>query len=173
MCPRPRPQRGRASFADERYWDHTGRRPKARSTLRHTPTRPGSTCKLLVPRKKVGCESGCAWRYSSTSSNFCAASTGPPKTQSDDNNPVTAIEIVDHGCRLSSRGNLYILTDARIDAELISYQISVDPIEKELCPPLVSREVRRRSVIPPNDCCVELAPKGDAIHDWVRRGLDF
>ena len=87
----------------ERYWDHTGRRPKARSTLRHTPTRPGSTCKLLVPRKKVGCESGCAWRYSSTSSNFCAASTGPPKTQSDDNNPVTAIEIVDHSCRLSRR----------------------------------------------------------------------
>jgi hypothetical protein len=42
------------------------------------------------------------------------------------------------------RGNLNILSEARIHApELISHRISVDPIDEELRPSLVSREVRR------------------------------
>src|SRR6202049_4194678 len=46
-------------------------------------------------------------------------------------------------CGLNS-GNLNILSEARIHApELISDQVSVDPIEEVLCSSLVSREVRR------------------------------
>lgn len=68
----------------------------------------------------------------------------PASRRSDDNNPVTAIDVVDDSGRLNSRGNLDILSDARINApELISHQISIHPIEEELCPSLVSREVRR------------------------------
>jgi hypothetical protein len=76
-------------------------------------------------------------------------------------------------CGLNS-GNLNILSEARIHAsELISDQVSVDPIEEVLCPSLVSREVRRWCVIPPDDCFVELVPKGDAIHDLGSSQLDF
>jgi hypothetical protein len=64
--------------------------------------------------------------------------------RSDDSNPVTAIGAVDESCRLNSRGNLNILSEAWIHVpELISYRISVSPIDEELCPSLVSREVRR------------------------------
>jgi hypothetical protein len=46
-------------------------------------------------------------------------------------------------CGLNS-GNLNILSEARIHTpELISDQVSVDPIDEVLCSFLVSREVRR------------------------------
>jgi hypothetical protein len=58
--------------------------------------------------------------------------------------PVPAVGAVDESCRLNSRGNFDILSGAWINApELISYRISVNPIDEELCPSLVSREVRR------------------------------
>src|ERR1700730_17438413 len=64
--------------------------------------------------------------------------------RADISNTVTAVGAVDESCRLSSRGNLNILSEARIHApELISHQINGDPIEEELCQSLVSREVRR------------------------------
>jgi len=66
------------------------------------------------------------------------------RRRSDDSNTVTAVGAVEESCRLNSRGNLNILSEARIHApELISHQVSVDPMEEELCPSLVSREVRR------------------------------
>jgi hypothetical protein len=64
--------------------------------------------------------------------------------RSDDSNPVTAVGAGDESCRLNSRGNFNILSEAWIHApELISDRISVNPIDEELCPSLVSREVRR------------------------------
>jgi hypothetical protein len=64
--------------------------------------------------------------------------------RSDDSNPVTAVGAVGERCRLNSRGDLNILSEARVHAlELISHRISVDPIEEKLCPSFVSREVRR------------------------------
>src|ERR1700756_461128 len=60
--------------------------------------------------------------------------------RSDDSNPVTAVGAIGERYRLNSRGNLNILSEARVYApELISHQISVDPIEEKLCPSLVSR----------------------------------
>src|SRR6202047_1211061 len=76
-------------------------------------------------------------------------------------------------CGLNS-GNLNILSEARIHApELISDQVSIDPIEEVLCSSLVSREVRRGCVIPSDDCFGELFPKSDTIHDFGSSQLDF
>ena len=86
--------------------------------------------------------------------------------RSDHSNTATAVGAAGETCGLNS-GNLNILSEARIHApELISDQVSVDPTEEVLCPSLVSREVRRRCVIPSDDCFVELVPKGDTIHDF-------
>jgi hypothetical protein len=49
--------------------------------------------------------------------------------RSDDSNPVTAVGAVDERCRLNSRGDFNILSEAWIHApELMSYRISVNPI---------------------------------------------
>jgi hypothetical protein len=64
--------------------------------------------------------------------------------RSDASNRVTAVGAVGERCRLNSRSNLNILSEARVRApKLISHQLSVDPIDEKLCPSLVSREVRR------------------------------
>ena len=130
----------RSSADEERYRHHAGRRlegPDPPFGIHQRDQGHRAKYQYGVIRRDIN-------RVAHGEFNFCAISTGPLKPQSENNNPITAIEIVDHICRLSSRRNLYILTDARIHApELISYQISADPIEKELCPSLVSREVRR------------------------------
>ena len=62
--------------------------------------------------------------------------------RSDHSNTATASELQVRP--VGNSGNLNILSEARIHApELISDQVSVDPIEEVLCPSLVSREVRR------------------------------
>ena len=84
------------------------------------------------------------WREpTGAAANDICADDCPGSRRSDNSNPVTAVGAVDKSCRLN-RGNLNILGEARMHApELISHRISVDPIDEELCPSLVSREVRR------------------------------
>ena len=85
------------------------------------------------------------WREpTEAAANYICRTVVRQRARSDDSNPVPAVGAVDESCRLNSKGNFNILSEAWIHApELISYRISVSPIDEELCPSLVSRQVRR------------------------------